>query len=93
MVYSVTHVRMEWSADRAHEHIAQVRTTAGVVCSRAQVVNSINQGNTWRTSAQGYSETIRPVSQCPRSRCTASPYIRTNPNSVTVDNLENLPRF
>jgi hypothetical protein len=91
MIYTVTHVHMELSDDRTHEHIAQV--WAGTAYTRAEVVSSLRERNTWQTSAGGYSEIIHPVDSCPRSGCYASPYIRTNPNSVTADNLENLPRF
>jgi hypothetical protein len=92
-LYTVTHVRMEDSSDLGHEHISKVRTNTGVVSTRREVVDSIAAGNYWQTSAQGHTAKIHAIPFCPRNRCTVSPYIRTNPNSVTVDNLESLPRF
>jgi hypothetical protein len=89
--YTVTHVRRELSDDRSHRHIEGVCTTADIHYSRMQVVDSINDGNTWRTSAGDRSALISVVSSCHRPNCQASPYLRTNPDSNTQDNLENLP--
>lgn len=89
--YTVTKVRKEYSADFTHRHLEGVITTAGVHYTRKEVVDSIAAGNTWKTSAGGYSATIRAVSYCPRSSCYASPYIQTNPDGTKLDNLENLP--
>jgi hypothetical protein len=89
--YTVTRVRKETSSDGSHRHIEGVITDAGVHYTRQQVVTSINAGNTWKTSAGGYSATIRPVNYCHRASCYASPYITTNPDSTGLDNLENLP--
>lgn len=55
------------------------------------VVDSIDLGNTWRTSAGGYSATIHVISRCWQGACTASPYIESNRGSTKQDNLENLP--
>jgi len=88
--YLVTAVRKEWSADGTHKHIAGV-WVSDQLYSRAQVVNSINSGNTWKTSHGTYSATIHPVQYCRRAACRATPYIETNPNSTAADNLENLP--
>jgi hypothetical protein len=90
--YTVTRVRKERSTDGTHEHIAGVCTTANVYYTRREVVDSINGGNTWRTSAGGYSATITPTNYCLKANCFASPYIKTNPNSTKKDNLENLDR-
>ncbi len=89
--YTVTRVRKETSSDGSHRHLEGVITDAGVHYTRREVVDSINAGNTWKTSAGGYSATIRPMSYCFRANCYASPYITTNPDSSKLDNLENLP--
>jgi hypothetical protein len=89
--YTVVKVRKETSADGRHRHLEGVITTAGVHYTRREVVDSINNGNAWKTSAGGYSATIHKLSYCPRAGCLASPYIATNPDSTKQDNLENLP--
>ena len=88
--YTVTKVRKELSDDGTHEHIEGVCTSDDTHYTRAEVVESINAGNTWKTSAGGYEATIEPISYCPRANCYARPYIRTNPDSTKEDNLENL---
>jgi len=90
--YTVTKVRKERSDDATHEHIEGVCTSDGTHYTRAEVVNSINAGNTWKTSVDGYAATIEAVAYCPKSNCYAKPYIRTNPDSTKKDNLENLDR-
>jgi hypothetical protein len=89
--YTVTRVRKQPSADGSHEHIEGVCTTDNHHYTRIAVVDSISAGNTWRTSAGGYTATISTIRYCPRSGCLASPYIKTNPSSNKLDNLENLP--
>jgi hypothetical protein len=88
----VTKVRKETSDDGSHEHIQGVCTQNGTHYARKEVVDSINAGNTWKTSAEGYEATIEPIAYCPKSGCLAAPYIRTNPDSTKKDNLENLDR-
>lgn len=88
--YVVTKVRKEQSADGSHRHIEGVCTREGTHYTRKQVVGSINAGNTWKTSADGYEATIIPISYCPAASCLASPYIKTKPDSTKKDNLENL---
>lgn len=88
--YVVTKVRKESSADGTHRHIAGVCTANGTYYTRKQVVDSINAGNTWKTSADGYEAGIEPLTHCPRTNCTATPYIRTNADNAKKDNLEDL---
>jgi hypothetical protein len=90
--FTVTKVRKELSDDGTHEHIEGVCTGDGTHYTRGEVVDSINAGNIWKTSADGYEAVIEPVAFCPRASCYAKPYIRTNPDSTTKDNLENLDR-
>lgn len=86
--YTVTKVRKELSDDGTHQHIEGVCTSDGTHYTRREVVDSINAGNTWKTQADGYEETIKVISSCPK--CSATPYIKTNPDSTKKDNLENL---
>jgi hypothetical protein len=90
--YTVTKVRKELSGDGSHEHIEGVCTSSGIHYTRQEVVDSINAGNTWKTSSDGYEATIATVAYCPKTNCYAKPYIKTNPDSTKKDNLENLDR-
>ena len=90
--FTVTKVRKESSADKTHEHIEGVCTTDGTHYTRQQVVDSIDSGNTWKTSADGYEATIEKMEFCPKDKCLAQPYIKTKPDSTKKDNLENLDR-
>lgn len=89
--YTVVKVRKEWSADRTHRHIQGVITAGDSYYTRQQVVDSLDSGNTWQTSARGYTASIQKINYCPKSGCLASPYIKTKPDSTGLDNLENLP--
>jgi hypothetical protein len=88
--YIVTKVRKESSSDGTHRHIEGVCTDGGVHYTRKAVVDSINDGNVWKTKADDYEAVIEPIEKCPKANCDATPYIRTNPDSTKKDNLENL---
>jgi hypothetical protein len=88
--YTVTGVRKELSSDGTHRHIEGVCTSGGIHYTRKEVVDSINNGNTWETSADGYTATIEAIGYCPAKDCLAAPYIKTKPDSTKKDNLENL---
>jgi Protein of unknown function (DUF3892) len=88
--YIVTKVRKELSDDHSHRHIEGICTDAGVHYTRKEVVDSITNGNIWKTRADGYEAIIEPIRFCPKPNCLATPYIRTNPDSTKKDNLENL---
>jgi hypothetical protein len=90
--YIVTKVRKELSSDGTHRHIEGVCTEGGTHYTRKQVVDSINAGSTWKTRADGYEATIKPIIRCRKLNCAATPYIETNPDSTKKDNLENLDR-
>jgi hypothetical protein len=89
--FIVTRVRKELSADGTHRHIAGVCTSASIYYARKQVVDSINAGDLWKTSAGQYQATITVMGYCPAAGCLATPYIKTDPDSTGRDNLENLP--
>ncbi len=88
--FTITGVRKELSSDGTHRHIEGVCTASGHHYTRKQVVDSIQSGDVWRTSADGYSATVEPMTFCPKAGCVATPYIKTKPDSTKKDNLENM---
>ncbi len=88
--FIVTGVRKVISEDFTHRHIEGVCTADRAHHSLGAVIASINAGNTWKTRAGGFAETIKVTGECPAPGCTLSPYIETNPRSHRKDNLENL---
>jgi hypothetical protein len=86
--YIVTKVRKELSSDGTHERIEGVCVN-GVHYARRQVVESIAANIVWKTQADGYEMVIEPIAFCSKPRCTAMPYIKSNPDSTKKDNLEN----
>jgi hypothetical protein len=89
--YTVTKVRRVFSMDGTHKHVDGVITSGGVYYTRRQVVSSLRAGHTWVTQAGGLRATITECLSCPTPGCFATPYIKTNPNSTDMDNLEYLP--
>lgn len=77
----VTMVREERSDDGTHEHVEGFCTDGGVHYTRREVVDSINAGNIWKTSAGGYEATIEPIKYCPRGACLASPTSAPTPTA------------
>lgn len=91
--YTVTKVQMESSDEGGrHEHIEGVCISSGTHYTRGEVVNSLRRGDTWKTSANGRSATIREIQSCEHTGCHATPYITTNADATAKDNLDNLPR-
>lgn len=62
--YIVTKVRMEPSEDGTHEHVAGLCTSGGRYDTRGQVYDSIEQGDVWKTLADGREATIQPIVYC-----------------------------
>jgi hypothetical protein len=87
--YTVTKVSRVQA--NGHKHLSGVYTDSGVHYTRQEVVDSLALGNTWETSAGGFSAKIKKVTYCPYGSCMTTPYITTNPDSTKLDNLENLP--
>jgi hypothetical protein len=79
--YIVTKVRKELSSDGTREHIEGVCVN-GVHYIRKQVVESIAANSVWKTQADGCEAVIEPIAFCSKPRCTATPYIKTNPDST-----------
>jgi hypothetical protein len=91
--YTVTKVRMEPSDQGGkHEHIEGVCRDDGIHYTRKEVVDSLDDGNSWKTSAGGSSATIKKMSYCNHAGCMATPYITTDADATAKDNLDNLPR-
>jgi hypothetical protein len=88
---TVTKVRRELSSDRTHRHIEGVCTIANIHYTRKEVVNGIERGEDWHTSAGGKTAKIKPMKYCPAAACLASPYITTAPDHTIENNLETLP--
>jgi hypothetical protein len=83
-------VRKALSGDATHRHISEVCTAGPIRYTRQEVIDSIREGDTWTTLADGRRAEVRIVDACPREGCTLSPYIATNPDSTGKNNLENL---
>jgi hypothetical protein len=90
-MYTVVRVRKEWSDDHSHRHLEGVLTAANIYYSCQEVASSIDAGDTWNTSVDGYTATISVQGYCPEPTCKAKPYLKTHPDSYDLDNLENLP--
>ena len=89
--FTVVRVRKEWSSDRSHRHIEGVLTAANRYFTNQEVVTSIEAGDIWNSSVEGFTARIGIQGYCPVPTCHAKPYLRTNPDSCELDNLENLP--
>ncbi len=90
-MYTVVRVRKEWSADHSHRHIEGVLTASNAYYSCQDVALSIDAGDDWNTNVDGYSARISVQGYCPNPTCLAKPYLKTDPDSFNLDNLENLP--
>jgi hypothetical protein len=92
-VPTVTRVRKEQAhTPRPHDHIVGVGTADGGYYTRGQVVDGINRGELWVTSAGGTTAPIREVAYCTVAPgCPATPYITTAPDHTEVNNLDHLP--
>ncbi len=90
---TVTKVRKELAhSPRPHEHLVGVCTANGRYYTRGQVVDGINRGETWETSAGGSTARIHEVDFCTVAPgCPAAPYITTAPDHTVANNLDNLP--
>lgn len=93
--YNVTKVRKEkvTKEGQSHEHIIGVITESDVYYKNQEVVDSINANNEWYTKVAGEPKAkIRKKDYCPHSTCLHKPYLTTEPDHSTKNNLENLPR-
>jgi Protein of unknown function (DUF3892) len=83
-------VRKTLSDARTHRHISEVCTAGPIRYTRQEVIDSIREGDTWRTLADGHTAEIHIADAYPYVGCALSPYIATNPDGAAMDNLENL---
>jgi hypothetical protein len=83
-------VRKTLSDDATHRHISDLCTAGPIHYTRQEVIDSIREGDSWKTLADGHSAEIHIVDACPHDGCSLAPYIATNPDSTASDNLENL---
>lgn len=93
MPYYVNRVHKASASDRTHQHIVWVCLEGSAThYTRAEVVNSINRGDDWRTRGpDGSSARIKSKTYCPHGACMETPYITTEPDHTVVNNLDNLP--
>jgi len=91
--YYTNRVHKSWNASGTHQHIEFVcQEGTGTHWTPGEVVASIASGNDWRTrGADGSSARIKPLQFCPAPSCLTKPYITTQPDHTTANNLDNLP--
>jgi hypothetical protein len=88
--YRVTRTGKEssWQGGQ-HPHIAMLCLENGQSVPKARAIAEITAGtNTYYTDAGGQTATVEVAARC--SRCVA-PYLRTDRDTTTVDNLLSLP--
>lgn len=93
--FYVEKVRKEYAGkdDDRHEHIIGVLVGDGTYYTNAEVETSLNAGNVWYTYVpKEPSATIQVKSYCPQWVCYHKPYLTTEADHTTKNNLENLPR-
>lgn len=73
-----------------HEHIVGVITEAQVFCANRTIVAAVERGEEWYTLEADRKARIRPLTTCPL--CAYAPYVTTEPEHTTKNNIENLPR-
>lgn len=91
----MTLVRKETATISAssHDHIIGVVTEGGVFYSNQKVSDSIDRKNDWYTKVTGEpSAKIKVIGYCPANLCYHKPYLTTDPDHTTKNNLESLPR-
>jgi hypothetical protein len=94
--YYVTKVHKEYGTGKdgkTHEHITGVFRDSGEFSTNQEVVDSIAAGNDWYTRVSGEPDAkIKPLGGCFISGCSHKPYLTTEPDHTTKNNLEALPR-
>ncbi|WP_081427017.1 DUF3892 domain-containing protein [Sorangium cellulosum] len=94
--YYVTKVRKQSVTNKdgsTHEHIIGVVTKIGIFYTNKEVVDSLDENNEWYTEVEKEPKAkINKKGYCPKSDCYHNPYLTTDPDHTTKNNLENLPR-
>jgi hypothetical protein len=88
--YIVTGVRRELAAGATHRHISEVCTQGAIRFTRREVIDSIREGNSFKTLAGGGGAQLYIVESCPHDGCSVAPYIATNPECAHEDDLKGL---
>jgi hypothetical protein len=83
-------VRKALSDDATHRHISELCTAGPIHYARQEVIDSIRDGDSWKTLADGHRTEIRIADACPYRTCTLAPYVATIPDGSATDNLEEL---
>ena len=94
MDWPVIAVRRAYAPDYSHKHIIGVITPGGYFTSNADVIISLNAGNTWHTQVAGEPRgNIREhdYKYCPATSCYLKPYLQTDADGSRKNNLENMP--
>lgn len=89
MSYKITHVRLSDNNATSTEAITDVKLSDGREETKEEVVKSIDKGNRYYyTQSMGSRAEVETV-----HREGKKPYIRTEANRSTKDNLLSLPKF
>ena len=86
--YYITEVHT--AQEGGHQHIESVKTTSGAEWIVGAVVGTITT-NDWKTKSSNGVEAKVYAVNCPH--CGHSPYITTDRDGTTVNNLLSLPTF
>jgi hypothetical protein len=90
--YIVTRVREELAADRSHRHIEGAIARERCALHHAQMVTSINNGDTWKAKAGGYEAIITKMTYCPNDSCMAKQHQDTAGQHRTGQTSKLCPR-
>ncbi|WP_437596888.1 DUF3892 domain-containing protein [Sorangium sp. So ce590] len=94
--YYVTKIRKQSVTNKdgnTHEHIIGVVTKTEAFYTNKEVVDSLDEGHEWYTEVKNEPKAkIKKRGHCPKSNCGHKPYLTTDPDHTTKNNLENLPR-
>lgn len=95
MATQIVATNVEWvttpSSGGEHRHIKEVKTAAGRVLTRSEVVARINaETEEFYTDVDGKQADLIVV-DCPL--CTSKQYIKTTADSTITNNLLDLPSF
>jgi hypothetical protein len=90
MATFITEVHMERAPGASHEHIGRVKLQGYTHdLPRSEIISRIFKGEVFYTYAN--SPTLVYVARCPH--CSAGDYLTTHPDSTTLNNLLELPRY
>jgi hypothetical protein len=88
--FHITHRRMAKSPSGTHVHVGWVKLRGGTVLTRDEVFSWMRGGNIFKTYAPNGLEAKVLRVKCSRCSCD---YLRSERDSTTTDNLDELPLF